>query len=82
MDLTSRYKVCGWALGRGARGARGARVGREEPSLRRVARGAPAVELDARVGRHAGAGRAAAVGRRARRLTHAQLLQHLHTSAL
>lgn len=79
MDLTSRYKVCGWALGRGARGAR---VGREEPSLRRVARGAPAVELDARVGRHAGAGRAAAVGRRARRLTHAQLLQHLHTSAL
>lgn len=65
---------------------------REELSLRRVARRAPAVELDARVRRHARRAQHAAAWRRTRRLrgfrrarararrlqlTHAQLLQHL-----
>lgn len=62
------------ALGRGRRGRR------EEPSLRRVARRAPAVELDAGVGRHAAArarARRAAARRARRRRPHAQLLQHL-----
>lgn len=61
---------------------------REELSLRRVARGAPAVELDTWVGRNTGRRRAPARRRAARpdralhprraRLTHAQLRQHLH----
>lgn len=61
--------------GRAARGQRRRSLGprrgverrREELSLRRVARGAPAVELDARVGRHAQRRRAAAGGRAQRR---------------
>lgn len=60
-------------------GGRGPLRRREELSLRRVARRAPAVELDARVGRHALRRRAPAAGLGApgARLTRAQRLQHL-----